>query len=92
MTSSHYKYRQWCRRRLDEEWVYLWADGIYILRTTSRIDSDRHAFQAEATAARRAFQLGMDQFRNERQRLADQPVTPRGCRRRLTACRRAVPE
>ena len=23
------EYRQWCRRRLDDEWVYLWADGIY---------------------------------------------------------------
>ena len=23
------EYRQWCHRRLDEEWVYLWADGIY---------------------------------------------------------------
>ena len=23
------EYRSWCQRRLDEEWVYLWADGIY---------------------------------------------------------------
>ena len=23
------EYRQWCRRRLDDDWVYLWADGIY---------------------------------------------------------------
>ena len=23
------EYRQWCRRRFDDEWVYLWADGIY---------------------------------------------------------------
>ena len=23
------EYRQWCRRRLDDEWVYLWVDGIY---------------------------------------------------------------
>ena len=23
------EYRQWCRRRLDDEWVSLWADGIY---------------------------------------------------------------
>ena len=23
------EYRQWCRRRLDDEWGYLWADGIY---------------------------------------------------------------
>ena len=23
------EYRQWCRRQLDDEWVYLWADGIY---------------------------------------------------------------
>ena len=23
------EYRQWRRRRLDDEWVYLWADGIY---------------------------------------------------------------
>ena len=23
------EYRQWCWRRLDDEWVYLWADGIY---------------------------------------------------------------
>ena len=23
------EYRQWCRRRQDDEWVYLWADGIY---------------------------------------------------------------
>ena len=23
------EYRQWCRRRLGDEWVYLWADGIY---------------------------------------------------------------
>ena len=23
------EYRQWCRRRLDDDWVYLWVDGIY---------------------------------------------------------------
>ena len=23
------EYRQWCRGRLDDDWVYLWADGIY---------------------------------------------------------------
>ena len=23
------EYRQWCHRRLDDDWVYLWADGIY---------------------------------------------------------------
>ena len=23
------EYRQWRRRRLDDEWVYLWADGLY---------------------------------------------------------------
>ena len=23
------EYREWCRRPLDDEWVYLWADGIY---------------------------------------------------------------
>ena len=23
------EYRQWCRRRRDDDWVYLWADGIY---------------------------------------------------------------
>ena len=23
------EYRQWCQRQLDDEWVYLWADGIY---------------------------------------------------------------
>ena len=23
------EYRQWCLRRLDNDWVYLWADGIY---------------------------------------------------------------
>ena len=23
------EYRQWCRRRLDDEWVSLWADGLY---------------------------------------------------------------
>ena len=23
------EYRQWCRRRLNDEWVYLWADGLY---------------------------------------------------------------
>ena len=23
------EYRQWCHRRLDDEWVYLWAVGIY---------------------------------------------------------------
>ena len=23
------EYRQWCRRRLDDDWLYLWADGIY---------------------------------------------------------------
>ena len=23
------EYRQWCHRRLNDEWVYLWADGIY---------------------------------------------------------------
>ena len=22
------EYREWCRRPLDDEWVYLWADGI----------------------------------------------------------------
>ena len=23
------EYREWCRRSLDDEWVYLWADGIH---------------------------------------------------------------
>ena len=23
------EYQQWRRRRLDDEWVYLWADGLY---------------------------------------------------------------
>lgn len=23
------EYRECCRRRLDDEWVYLWADGIH---------------------------------------------------------------
>ena len=23
------EYREWCRRPLDDEWVYLWADGIH---------------------------------------------------------------
>ena len=23
------EYRQWRRRRLEDEWVYLWADGLY---------------------------------------------------------------
>ena len=23
------EYRQWYRRRFDDDWVYLWADGIY---------------------------------------------------------------
>ena len=28
-SSAAEEYRQWCRRRLDDDWVYLWADGIY---------------------------------------------------------------
>ena len=56
--------------------------AILILRNTSRLDTDRRAFQAAADtdrrafqaaadADRRAFQAAMDAFRAEMQRLAE---------------------
>ena len=45
------------------------ALAVLILRSTSRIDADRRAFQAEAAADRRAFQAGMDDFRAQMQNL-----------------------
>ncbi len=47
------------------------ALAVLILRSTSRIDADRRAFQAEAAVDRRAFQAGMDDFRNRMQRLGE---------------------
>ena len=40
------------------------------MRSTSRIDADQRAFQAEAAADRRTFQAAMDTFRTEMQHLA----------------------
>ena len=49
--------------------------AVLILRNTSRLDTDRRAFQASADADRRAFQTrfdtAMDAFRTEMQRLAE---------------------
>ena len=56
--------------------------AVLILRNTSRLDTDRRAFQAaadtdrrafqaSADADRRAFQAAMDAFRAEMQRLAE---------------------
>ena len=56
--------------------------AVLILRITSRLDTDRRAFQASADtdrrafqasadADRRAFQAAMDAFRTEMQRLAE---------------------
>ena len=58
------------------------APAVLILRVTSRLDTDRHTFQAAANADRRAFQTaadtdrrafhaGMDAFRAEMQHLAE---------------------
>ncbi len=54
------------------------ALAVLILRATSRIDSDCRAADAradkdrtEAAADRRAFQVAMDDFRKEMQRLAE---------------------
>lgn len=41
--------------------------ALLMLRTLARIDS----YRAEASADRRAFQAGMDDFRREMQRLAE---------------------
>ena len=41
------------------------------MRSTARIDADRPAFQTEAAADRRAFQAGMDDFRQAMQHLAE---------------------
>ena len=54
------------------------ALAVLMLRVTSRIDADRRAADAradkhwaEAAADRRAFQVAMDDFRKEMQRLAE---------------------
>ena len=52
--------------------------AILILRNTSRLDTDRRAFQASADADRRAFQLAMDTFRTEMQRLAERQSHVKG--------------
>ena len=47
------------------------ALAVLILRSTTRIDADRRAFQSEAAQDRRAMQSAMDTFRTEMQRLAE---------------------
>ena len=41
------------------------ALAVLIMRSTARVDADRHAFQAEAAQDRRALQASMDSFRAE---------------------------
>ena len=61
------------------------ALAVLILRSTTRIDADRRAFQSEAAQDRRAMQSAMDTFRTEMQAPGRTPVQSRRHRRsRLT--------